>query len=99
MGNWFVGLPVAAGRWFAPLVADAPAHVRVFHPDDLHLTVAFLGRAGPDRARAAWAVAEGVRAQPFVARLGALKAMGNPRRPSAFSVLLGAGHDEAVAIV
>jgi 2'-5' RNA ligase len=97
-GNWFVGLPVAAGPWFAELTKDAPREVRVFHPDDLHLTVAFLGRCGEERARAAWAVAEGFRAAPIRARLGGLRGLGNPRRPSALSAVLLTGHDEAVAV-
>jgi RNA 2',3'-cyclic 3'-phosphodiesterase len=98
-GNWFVGLPIAAGPWFHDLTADAPPDVRVFHPDDLHLTVAFLGRCGETRARAAWDVAAGFHAAPVHARLGGLRAMGNKRRPSALSVVLTGGQEEIVAIL
>lgn len=98
-GNWFVGLPIAAGPWFEKLVAGAPSDVRVFHPADLHLTVAFLGRCGEARARAAWAVADSFHAAPIRARLGALRPMGNERRPSALSLVLETGHDEVVAVL
>lgn len=101
--NWFVGMPVDAGTWFAPLVAGAPPGLRIFHPDDLHMTVAFLGGCGEERARAAfaWAVngAIDIPGGPFDVTLGALAPMGNPRRPSALSVLLQSGLDEAVTII
>jgi 2'-5' RNA ligase len=58
----------------------------------LHLTVAFLGRASEAAALEAW--------DAFVWPLGATRvsldavvALGNPRRPSALSALLGRGHD------
>ena len=97
--NWFVGLPVEAGRWFTKLVADAPAQVRVFHPEDLHITVAFLGAAGEQRAMAAWAHSEALSAAPIEAILAEVKPMGNPRRPSALSVLLDQGRSEASALI
>jgi 2'-5' RNA ligase len=97
--SWFVGLPVAAGRWFEPLVADAPAGVRVFHPADLHATVAFLGDCGPEAAHAAWGLAAGLSAVAIPVRLGALALMGNPRRPSALSLVLDRGQAEVVAVI
>lgn len=97
--NWFVALPVVAGDWFAPLVADAPTSLRLFHPDDLHLTVAFLGSCGEERARGAFSLADDVHASPFEVRLETLKPMGNPRRPSALSLTVSRGHAEAVAIM
>jgi 2'-5' RNA ligase len=92
-------MPVDAGEWFAPLVADVPPNLRVFHPDDLHMTVAFLGGCGEEAARSAFVLAEGHPAPPFTVTLGGLAAMGNPRRPSALSLLLEEGRDQAVAII
>ena len=98
--NWFVGLHVPTDGWFAPLVADAPDHLRVFHPDDVHLTVAFLGGCGEDAAMAAWARADLSDGMPaFDATLDTMRPMGYPRRPSALSLTLSDGHDEAVAIM
>ena len=94
--------------WFEALVADAPRHVRVFHPEDVHMTVAFLGGCGEESANRAWAIAvEPALSQQqecpirgtFQITLDALTPMGNPRRPSALSATLSAGVEEAVAIM
>ncbi len=98
-GNWFVGLPIPTEGWFSLLVRDAPASVRVFHPDDVHLTVAFLGRCGEERARLGWARTEGYQEPAIAVMLGKLAAMGNPRRPSALSVILEQGFDEVAGLI
>jgi len=97
--NWFIGLAVPAGTWFEPFVAAAPPHLRRFHPDDLHLTVAFLGPCGEARAKHAWAEAEAYRGAPLRATLGRLVAMGNPKRPSALSLLLTEGRSQAIQLI
>lgn len=95
MPNWFVALPVDPGRWFAPLVRTAPSLLRVFHPDDIHVTVAFLGSCGEAGARRAWdrVVAELRHRQPrpMTVTLGEIVPMGNPKRPSALSVVIAEG--------
>lgn len=48
-GNYFVALPVRAPDLVDQLKRDAPGGLRWFHPDDLHLTVAFFGREQPQR--------------------------------------------------
>ena len=98
-GNWFVGLKVPTAVWFDALVADAPDDVRVFHPEDVHMTVAFLGACGEDAAMRAWALADGLEAAPFDAVLDVLIPLGNPRRPSALSATLSQGKEQAVAIM
>lgn len=90
--NWFVGVSVP-GDWMDARVPDPPPGLRRFHPDDLHLTVAFLGACGEDRARAAWAALEWP-AGAIEATLGAVVPMGNPRRYSALSALLVEGRAE-----
>jgi len=92
-------MPVPAGDWFAPVVSDAPSSLRLFHPDDLHMTVAFLGGCGAERAAAAFATARPHQSSSFAITLDRLAPMGNPRRPSALSVLLADGHDAAVAVI
>lgn len=84
--NWFLGWPVDPGAWFAPLVADAPRALRRFHPDDLHVTLAFLGPVEEEAARAAWALAETLPLTALDGELDRVEGFGNPRAPSALSV-------------
>lgn len=96
--NWFVALPVPAGSWFAERVAaQAPPWVRLFHPEDLHLTVAFLGAVDEAAARRAWALHPLWRGPPLRVGFGAVAGMGPPQRYSALSVLLGEGRDAVEA--
>lgn len=86
--NWFIAWPVPPGPWLTPLLADAPRFLRRFHPDDLHVTLAFLGPVSAERASAAWAVAQGLPLRPVTATLERLEGFGDPRAPSAFSLAL-----------
>lgn len=89
--NWFVALAVPADPWWSRVTAPPPG-VRLFHPDDLHLTVAFLGPVSRIDAEAAFAVAcEDWPTGPVDIALGDVRAMGNPRRPSALSVVVTDG--------
>jgi RNA 2',3'-cyclic 3'-phosphodiesterase len=97
--NWFLGVPVDTGRWLEPLARSAPSSVRVFQADDVHMTVAFLGPVSDDAARRAWAAVRAVGTHAVEASLGKLAAMGNPRRPSALSVVVEQGHDELCALI
>jgi 2'-5' RNA ligase len=85
--NWFVALPVEAGGWWSR-VPPAPPSVRLFDPSDLHVTVAFLGPVSEDAAHAAFEVAAQWPAAALDVVLGPLRAMGNPRRASAFSSIV-----------
>lgn len=96
--NWFVALPVPAAGWFERL-GEAPPGVRLFHPEDLHLTVAFLGAVSEDAARRGF---EQARAFPLAAReitLGPVIPMGNKRRPSALSARLIEGEREVAQAI
>ena len=84
--NWFIAWPLDPGDWFAPLVATAPPALRRFHPEDLHVTLAFLGPVDEPRARAAWELVQTCPPEATTGTLGRVAAFGNPRRPSAFSV-------------
>ena len=73
---------------------QAPACVRVFAAEDLHMTVAFLGAVAQAEARAAWQ--EAARLAPSVTSpvqggFVRVEALGNPRRPSALAALVGEG--------
>jgi 2'-5' RNA ligase len=61
--------------------------VRLFGPDDLHITLAFLGRVGEAKARAAFEHVASLSLAPLETELGAVLALGAKRRPSAFSAL------------
>jgi 2'-5' RNA ligase len=63
------------------------------------MTVAFLGGVGEQAAERAWAVTEGFDHAPITVRLSGLAPMGNPRRPTALSVLLGEGRDETIRLI
>lgn len=91
--NWFVGLPMSLEERVRSALEGPPRGVRLFHPDDVHLTVAFLGSVDEPRARAAFAACLPFPLAPLVAPLGTVKPLGNPRRPSAISALVDVGHD------
>jgi 2'-5' RNA ligase len=85
--NWFVGIPIPSEGWFDKLVPLPPGGLRRFHPDDLHLTVAFLGSVEEVQARAGWD-ALGWDLPPTTATLGQVVPMGAPHRYSALSIEL-----------
>jgi 2'-5' RNA ligase len=95
--NWFIALPVAAGSWFDAL--SAPAGTRLFAARDLHLTVAFLGGATPERAHHAFSGAAQFPLPALEIGLASVVALGSPRRPSAFSSLLSLGREQVEAAI
>jgi len=99
-GNYFACLPVRfpGDPWLA-LKSDAPEALRWFHPDDLHLTVAFFGRENPDRIPAVREVLAGVPCIGTTVTLGALRLLPRPRRFSALSFQIQAGHEEIAGLI
>ena len=94
--NWFVAFPAL----LPALALEAPpTRVRLFAPEDRHLTLAFLGGCGEEAARAAWEASAAVASGPIDATLGATRPLGNPRRPSALTALLDRGHDALAALL
>jgi RNA 2',3'-cyclic 3'-phosphodiesterase len=93
--NWFVGLSVRGGEFLAGL--SPPAEVRLFGPADLHITLAFLGRVGELRARAAFAQVAALVLPARETELGEVVALGARRRPSAFAALPSRGRREIEA--
>jgi RNA 2',3'-cyclic 3'-phosphodiesterase len=98
--NWFLAFPID-GRFVLEL-PPLPATLRRFHPEDVHLTLAFLGgvgEAGAERALAA--LDQGLARAPLAAleiSLGEVVPMGGSRRHySALSALLASGRAEATA--
>lgn len=92
--NWFVALPAPGAGWFEERVAShPPPQVRLFHPDDLHFTVAFLGRAGAAAAQRAWEQRTRWPSGAVRVSLGTVVGMGPPARYSALSALLEHGRE------
>lgn len=50
----FIGFRVAAGAPLTALLMRMATPLRPEHPDDLHVTLAFLGRCSDEQAQAAW---------------------------------------------
>jgi 2'-5' RNA ligase len=88
--NWFIALAVPTDAWWHR-VPQPPGGVRLFAPEDVHLTVAFLGPCGEVRAEAAFELAREWPAGPIDATLGEVRPMGNPRHPSALSAIVTDG--------
>jgi 2'-5' RNA ligase len=97
--NWFFAFPFD-GRFVLELPEPPPA-LRRFHPEDVHLTLAFLGGCGEATAERTLARLDEELARAPVpglaVSLGPIVPMGAKRRYSALSALLLDGRPEATA--
>lgn len=98
--NWFFGFPID-GAFLLELPPLPPA-IRLFHPEDVHLTLAFLGGCGEEGAmRALAALDQRLAVAPLRAIPVSLSEVvpmgGSSTSYSALSALLGAGREEATA--
>jgi 2'-5' RNA ligase len=96
--NWFIAFEVRAASWFDALT-PLPRGARLFHPEDLHATVAFLGPVSEDAAFAAWRLASRLRFQPIAFRPAAILPFGPRQRPSAWSVVPADGAPAIAAMI
>ncbi len=86
--NWFIAFPLEpaiGARWLSVLSAP-PDGARLFHSDDLHVTLAFLGPCGEARARAAWALALDLVWQAGTFTPAALSPFGPRRSPTTWAL-------------
>ena len=94
--NWFLAFPLD-GRFVLDL-PPLPPSFRLFHPEDVHLTLTFLGGCGKDAAeRALTALDDALRQKPVSGvevSLGGVVPMGPKREYSALSALLERGRVE-----
>ncbi len=94
--NWFLAFPVAAD-WVETLPA-MPPRFRRFLPEDVHLTLMFLGGCGETAALAALqATHASLRATPsapVTVTLSGVVPMGPKKEYTALSALLDVGRDE-----
>lgn len=99
--NFFFAFPLAGS--FVLELPPLPPGFRRFHPDDVHLTLSFLGRCGePAAERALAALGRALLSQPLDdidVSLGDVVPMGPRREYSALSALLERGHDRTAACI
>ncbi len=100
--NWFFAFPID-GAFVLELPA-LPSNFRRFHPEDVHLTLAFLGGCGQIAAERALAALDQCLHResppPIAISVAEVVAMGGSRRTySALSALLDVGRAEATACV
>src|SRR5688572_14915054 len=95
--NWFFAFPIDGA--FVLDLPELPATIRRYHPEDVHMTLAFLGGCGQAAAeRAQEALDEQLeRLKPAAldVRLGEVVPLGNERRYTVLSALLSGGRAEA----
>jgi 2'-5' RNA ligase len=99
--NWFFAFPLPGA--FVLELPPLPRYFRRFHPEDVHLTLAFLGGCGDAAAeRALAALDEALSSSPRTSievSLGEVVPMGPHRKYSALSALLERGRAEASACI
>lgn len=97
--NWFVAVPVAVESWLPGLLRDLPESCRAFDAADVHMTVAFLGAMSADRVSLVRAAMNTMQAAPFHVRLGEVLALPSRKRPSALSLSVSHGREQAVDLI
>jgi 2'-5' RNA ligase len=99
--NWFFAFPLD-GRFVLDL-PPLPPSFRRYHPDDVHVTLSFLGGCGEQAALRALAALERALAerplQAWSIALGEVVPMGPRARYSALSALLSQGRDETESCI
>lgn len=97
--NWFFAFPIE-GK-FVLALPELPHGFRRYHPDDVHLTLAFLGGCGEDAAHRALEALDirlaELRPGPLDVSLAEVVPMGPRHKYSALSALLAKGRAETEA--
>ena len=96
--NWFIAFPMQVeGLHFA---GEPPPRVRLFAMADLHCTLGFLGSVAETDARRAWGrVHDLVNSEAVAGSFTEVKPLGNARKPSALSAMVGEGRMPLCAMI
>jgi 2'-5' RNA ligase len=93
--NWFVAWPLVGCRdWLASLEAEAPGGLQFLDPDDVHVTLAFLGRHDHALVPKIAGLLNGLPLNGVEITPGEFVALPQPRRFSALAFTVGAGRQE-----
>jgi len=99
--NFFFAFPIDGQ--FVPRLPALPPSFRLYHPDDVHLTLSFLGGCGQDAAeRALAALDEALQREPrggIDVSLAEVVPMGPKRAYSALSALLDRGRAPTTELI
>ena len=99
--NWFFAFPLDGS--FVTELPELPVGLRRYQPEDVHLTLTFLGGCGEEAARRALTVLDrilpGSCARPIAVSLGEIAPMGPRGRYSALSALLARGRVETETLI
>jgi len=99
--NFFFAFPIS-GRFVESLPAPPP-FIRLFHPEDVHLTLSFLGGCGQAAAERALAALDDALTQKPAScidvSLGPVVPMGPARAYSALSALLERGREPTTQLI
>ncbi len=99
MGNWFVALPLPPEAGWQLHQEGLPQGLQRLHPLDLHLTLAFLGPCGEERALAAWHALAALHSPALRITAGPWLALGPSRHPSAYGLGLAGGQTALNALI
>lgn len=97
--NWFIALVVPPRQEWSDPLDHLPPGLHPFAAEDRHLTIAFLGACGEERAQQAWDALASLRCGPIQARPASWRAMGPRRRPSAYALTLSEGEPEVADLM
>lgn len=93
--NWFIAFPIDGS--FLEVVPRPPSLHRLFHRDDVHLTLTFLGSVDSGRAERAFAALQRALEieplAPIQLSFGAVVPMGRARAYTALSAFLNEGRE------
>ena len=99
-GNYFAAFPASLPEdSLEELRLNAPPRLRWFHPEDLHLTIAFLGPENSSRIPALLDILDDIPPPPQTITLGPLMALPTRRRPTACSFALAKGNTTVTSLM
>lgn len=92
--NWFIGFCFDDLNWYETVITNAPAGIKTFSRDDLHVTFAFLKQASQEEAMLAWRAATDLNLNVVPVAFRGIEAFGDKEHPSAYGYTFAKGNDE-----